>query len=1624
MTEYSCLEEQISVAKNHMNEVFGLIEEKCTRTVQNDWGVYFPETYPANMKRSRGVTTLHLPASTGSKEKESKESEARAADQKATDDRKKLIEAVTSRNVQDTHHWIKCLKNVNFYDPFGKTPLHRAAFLGDFEIVDLLIRAGADVNMLASSSLPQVRSRSALHEASERGEKDHRRIIQRLVQVGVNIGSKDGHKAAVHCLLDAGVDKQRDSEEDLLQLSTNIRLYQPKDQEWHVVPPKIVNPNKVTLKLHEEDQLVSDIFDFSHIEGELSPDQVCIVKLPHDQVIPDESRRLVAVASKHLIGLPTWEFFYKSLDIKPYVVAEIAQLSWFAVLSRPLTDSFSVGSSGGELTSTADPRASLKIPENTSSDMTVVLEILPVDEKTTKRAQKHEDECKIVQSAGSVVRIKVIGPEGKEEDMEPSRPMALQLPAPKLLHGESEVDENELRILQDKQDNEWWDVTEDIKHRLVNDRVKCELKKLEKAGYITTYAKDLEGLAAAFGTVFMHRYRSDVNMLIFYNDKNPDDVRLYVGCCLSDDTRGETDDLIKDGYTMCQRPSKDIFIRVGQRFYIEFSGNVQPRDEEGIEDSLWFTFHPRKRRNHIETSVKVLDTSQDPRTNVHFKWPSQGGQAQAAGGNTKPNMTKAETDGCFLTMQVCLPPAKLSLANQELLRKNRVEIVNNMQPQEVMDHLYQEFVIEFDELEEIRQQNTRSKQVGALLDKLPYKDDQDFGRFIQVLQKTKHKFLAALLQGKAKPDPPTGVKVTSESSKSLTVSWTPGSDGGCQQHFQITFCQKGSSIFAAPDLVKTPGVTSHEITGLQASTTYEVKVCGVNDLGPGEDQKAEGTTQAGPTMSKNNQDILSRNQDEVVQKMQPEEVIDYLIQHHVITAKEATEIRNSHSSRDPIVANVLDLLPFKGDRGFTVLLAALDDTNQPYLAALLRGAEKPDPPTKITVFAHHDSLDVSWMPGKDGGSEQHFEIAYHRKDQSSATTASSPVAVKAGATSHRIDSLQPKTTYTVRVRGVNVMGQGLYQETEVTTRAEPTMSKQCQQILDKHSGALVDRMQPQNVVDYLIQRNAIEATEKQSMENIDKSSKGVVRRLLECLPYHGDKAFNGLLSFLEETKQNYLSALLRGSLHVSWTPGPDGGSTQYFEIVYQKKEHGAALTTASSQTAEVKGEGVTEYLIDGLEPSTVYVVKVRGVNVLGPGEFQSQEAATKAGPNMSMEYQDLLKKARSEAAETMSLEGVISNLINTGVLEEAEEKILRGSRTSASEITCALLDLLPYKGDEGYRGLLTALEATNQNYLAAVFQGKEIPSPPTDVTLISTCYDSLNVSWTPGYDGGCEQYFEITYRDKDRGTDFITPPIEVKISNVNTYLIEDLQESTTYVVKVRGVNELGPGEYQTPEAEEITRGAPSHPDLLNVKKKTGTSLTMSWKPGRIDEGDPWEDYFLQYKEKSQGANFPYLAPIRVTPQLATEYTIGGLQPDTTYSIKLYAKSATKTSKSLNLHHAIVMLLRESLRENSGGSFLHFIGVVLVGIVGYSRAYPFGAPSAACQDLIPGHGKEVVSSRAYRLEVTDNWGNSVDGYIPGKALSTVQHSCMRSSSATLIGLKAAAGRMTYRPCVEDALCAIR
>ena len=91
----------------------------------------------------------------------------------------------------------------------GSTPLHAASREGHVEVVDLLIRAGGDVNKQNESGF------TPLHYASANGQ-----VVERLIQAGgeVNTRSSDGwtplhsasiggHVEVITALLAAGADK-------------------------------------------------------------------------------------------------------------------------------------------------------------------------------------------------------------------------------------------------------------------------------------------------------------------------------------------------------------------------------------------------------------------------------------------------------------------------------------------------------------------------------------------------------------------------------------------------------------------------------------------------------------------------------------------------------------------------------------------------------------------------------------------------------------------------------------------------------------------------------------------------------------------------------------------------------------------------------------------------------------------------------------------------------------------------------------------------------------------------------------------------------------------------------------------------------------------------------------------------------------------------------------------------------------------------------------------------------------------------------------------------------------------------------------------------------------------------
>ena len=74
---------------------------------------------------------------------------------------------------------------INQKDAFGRAPLHWAAMRGDYEVVEMLLRSGAD------PSISSVHNGQALHHAVQRGDL---RSIDLLLKYGADVNARDSYQ--------------------------------------------------------------------------------------------------------------------------------------------------------------------------------------------------------------------------------------------------------------------------------------------------------------------------------------------------------------------------------------------------------------------------------------------------------------------------------------------------------------------------------------------------------------------------------------------------------------------------------------------------------------------------------------------------------------------------------------------------------------------------------------------------------------------------------------------------------------------------------------------------------------------------------------------------------------------------------------------------------------------------------------------------------------------------------------------------------------------------------------------------------------------------------------------------------------------------------------------------------------------------------------------------------------------------------------------------------------------------------------------------------------------------------------------------------------------------------------
>nr|XP_046248903.1 protein tyrosine phosphatase receptor type Fa isoform X9 [Scatophagus argus] len=183
-------------------------------------------------------------------------------------------------------------------------------------------------------------------------------------------------------------------------------------------------------------------------------------------------------------------------------------------------------------------------------------------------------------------------------------------------------------------------------------------------------------------------------------------------------------------------------------------------------------------------------------------------------------------------------------------------------------------------------------------------------------------------------------------------------------------------------------------------------------------------------------------------------------------------------------------------------------------------------------------------------------------------------------------------------------------------------------------------------------------------------------------------------------------------------------------------------------------------------------------------------------------------------------------------------------------------------------------------------------APPQDVHLVSLSSTSIKVSWvappTHSRHGEIVSY-SLAYQAVT-GEDVERYQVSGIGPDITSYMLEDLEKWTEYMVWVRAHTNVGPSP-ESPAAHIRTKedvpGAP--PRKVEVNVLNSTALRVIWKPPlSVKQHGQIRGYQLVYSRLENGE--PHGQPVIMDVSLpeAQETIIAGLLPETTYSVTVAA----------------------------------------------------------------------------------------------------------------------------------------
>uniref|UniRef100_A0A8C1JSB4 Receptor-type tyrosine-protein phosphatase F n=1 Tax=Cyprinus carpio TaxID=7962 RepID=A0A8C1JSB4_CYPCA len=368
----------------------------------------------------------------------------------------------------------------------------------------------------------------------------------------------------------------------------------------------------------------------------------------------------------------------------------------------------------------------------------------------------------------------------------------------------------------------------------------------------------------------------------------------------------------------------------------------------------------------------------------------------------------------------------------------------------------------------------------------------------------------------------------------------------------------------------------------------------------------------------------------------------------------------------------------------------------------------------------------------------------------------------------------------------------------------------------------------------------------------------------------------------------HLISLSSTSIKVSWAAPPAAsrhGNIVRYSLAYQ------AVSGEDQQRHEVKDipADVSSYVLEGLEKWTEYVVWVKAHTDVGPGpESSSTRVRTKedvpGAPPRRVEVDNVNSTAlrvswkpplqQKQHGQIRGYQVVYSRLENGEprgqpiildvALPEAQEAIITGLLPETTySVTVAAYTT---KGD-GARSKAKVVTTTGA-----------VPGKPTMI-ISTTIGNTALIQWQPpkemvgelmGYRLRYKREEEETYTIRDfRRTD-------------DHFTVTGLHKGATYIFKLCAKNRAGNGEEYSKEISTPEDVPSSYPQNLRVVGLTTTTTKLAWDPPPLPERNgKIIRYVVVYRDINSHQN-------QTNGTVETQMTIQGLQPDTTYDIRVRA----------------------------------------------------------------------------------------------------------------------------------------